>query len=108
MLCGEIVPSRRGPAWREGWPRAGVRASTEREAYQRAASRTFCTAGRRRPIRIWIGPLLIEVFTNASKDQRIGFSPVLILLGVGLALMFTLKKTTGAKGQIEPASPPAA
>ena len=57
---------------------------------------------------VWIGPLLIEVFTNASKDQRIGFSPVLILLGVGLALMFTLKKTTGAKGQIEPASPPAA
>ena len=51
---------------------------------------------------VWIGPLLIEVFTNVSKDQRVGFSPVLLLLGAGLALMFTLKKTTGAKGQVEP------
>jgi len=50
---------------------------------------------------VWIGPMLIEVFTNISKDQRIGFSPVLLLLGVGLALMFALKKTTGAKGQVE-------
>lgn len=51
---------------------------------------------------VWIGPLLIEVFTNVSKDQRVGFSPVLLLLGAGLALMFTLEKTTGAKGQVEP------
>jgi MFS transporter, UMF1 family len=50
---------------------------------------------------VWMGPMLIEIFTNVSKDQRIGFSPVLILLGIGLALMFALKKTTGAKGQVD-------
>jgi MFS transporter, UMF1 family len=46
---------------------------------------------------VWIGPLLVEVFTKASNDQRIGFSPVLLLLGVGFLLMLTLKKETGAK-----------
>jgi MFS transporter, UMF1 family len=46
---------------------------------------------------VWIGPILISIFTNASNNQRIGFSPVLLLLLVGLALMTTLKKTTGDK-----------
>jgi UMF1 family MFS transporter len=46
---------------------------------------------------VWIGPILISIFTNASNNQRIGFSPVLLLLLVGLVLMTTLKKTTGDK-----------
>ncbi len=40
---------------------------------------------------VWIGPLLVEIFTDTWQDQRIGFSPVLLLLAAGLALMFTLK-----------------
>jgi UMF1 family MFS transporter len=56
---------------------------------------------------VWIGPLLVNLFTNVSHDQRIGFSPVVLLLGVGLLLMFTLKKTTGAKGAVVGAAPPA-
>lgn len=53
---------------------------------------------------VWMGPMLTEFFTRASGDQRIGFSPVLLLLVVGLALMFTLKPATGAR--IEGAAPP--
>lgn len=49
---------------------------------------------------VWLGPLLTEYATRISGDQRIGFSPVLFLLAVGLALMFALKKTTGAKGKL--------
>ena len=49
---------------------------------------------------VWLGPLLTEFFTRQSGDQRIGFSPVLGLLFVGLLLMLTLKKTTGDKGQL--------
>jgi UMF1 family MFS transporter len=44
---------------------------------------------------VWMGPMLVEFATRASGDQRIGFSPVLLLLAVGLALMFTLKRDTG-------------
>jgi UMF1 family MFS transporter len=44
---------------------------------------------------VWMGPMLVEFATRASNDQRIGFSPVLLLLVVGLALMFTLKRDTG-------------
>jgi UMF1 family MFS transporter len=56
---------------------------------------------------VWVGPLLVEVATNTWKDQRIGFAPVLLLLGIGLALMFTLNKSTGAKGKYTPITPPA-
>lgn len=57
---------------------------------------------------VWIGPVLVNIFTNASHDQRIGFSPVLLLLGVGLLLMMTLKKETGGKpGAKGAAAPPA-
>jgi MFS transporter, UMF1 family len=44
---------------------------------------------------VWMGPMMVEFATRASGDQRIGFSPVLLLLAVGLALMFTLKRDTG-------------
>jgi UMF1 family MFS transporter len=57
---------------------------------------------------VWIGPVLVNVFTNASNDQRIGFSPVLLLLGVGLLLMMTLKKTTGGKPSASGAAAPPA
>jgi UMF1 family MFS transporter len=44
---------------------------------------------------VWMGPMLVEFATRASGDQRIGFSPVLLLLAIGLALMFTLKRDAG-------------
>ena len=51
--------------------------------------------------------MLTEFATRASGDQRIGFSPVLLLLAVGLALMFTLKPkgdTTRAPAREPPTS----
>ena len=50
---------------------------------------------------VWLGPTMIEWATRTFNDQRIGFSPILLLLAAGLGLMFTLKKTTGAKGALE-------
>jgi UMF1 family MFS transporter len=50
---------------------------------------------------VWLGPMMIEWATETFNDQRIGFSPILLLLAGGLALMFTLKPTTGAKGRLE-------
>lgn len=55
---------------------------------------------------VWLGPMLIEGFTRTFNDQRIGFSPILLLLAVGLGLMFTLKPETGAKGKLEFEPPP--
>jgi UMF1 family MFS transporter len=52
---------------------------------------------------VWLGPMLVEFATRASGDQRIGFSPVLLLLAIGLALMFTLKRDAG-----DPTAPRAA
>ncbi|MEY2757841.1 MAG: hypothetical protein RIR33_1619 [Pseudomonadota bacterium] len=49
---------------------------------------------------VWLGPMLIEWATRTFNDQRIGFSPILLLLAAGLALMFTLKPTTGARGEL--------
>lgn len=49
---------------------------------------------------VWLGPLLTGWATRTFNDQRIGFSPVLVLLAIGLALMFTLKPTTGARGTL--------
>ncbi|MDP3740539.1 MAG: MFS transporter [Hyphomonadaceae bacterium] len=51
---------------------------------------------------VWLGPMLAEWATRTFQDQRIGFSPVLVLLGIGLALMFTLKPTTGARSVSAP------
>ncbi|HEX5007696.1 MAG TPA: MFS transporter, partial [Hyphomonadaceae bacterium] len=44
---------------------------------------------------VWMAPLLVQFATRASGDQRIGLSPVLLLLAIGLALMFTLKRDAG-------------
>lgn len=55
---------------------------------------------------VWLGPLLTGWATRTFNDQRIGFSPILLLLAIGLGLMFAVSKTTGAKGQLE-AAPPA-
>ncbi len=55
---------------------------------------------------VWMGPMLTEFFTRTSGDQRIGFSPVLILLLIGLAMMFTLKKETGQPAEPASAPPP--
>ncbi len=41
---------------------------------------------------VWLGPLLTEFATRTSGDQRIGFSPVLLLLAVGLCMMLLVKK----------------
>ncbi len=49
---------------------------------------------------VWLGPMLTEWATRTFNDQRIGFSPVLLLLFIGLLLMLTLKKTTGEKGRL--------
>ncbi len=43
---------------------------------------------------VWLGPMLTEFATRASGNQRIGFSPVLVLLLIGLLMMFTLKRET--------------
>lgn len=56
---------------------------------------------------VWLGPLLTGWATRTFNDQRIGLSPLLLLLGVGLALMFTLKPETGARGKLEADAPPA-
>ena len=55
---------------------------------------------------VWLGPLLSQWATRTFNDQRIGFSPILLLLVIGLGLMLTLKKTTGAKGAYEPPAEP--
>ncbi len=56
---------------------------------------------------VWLGPMLTEWATRTFNDQRIGFSPVILLLAVGLGLMFLLKPETGAKGKLEFETPPA-
>lgn len=43
---------------------------------------------------VWLGPMLTEFATRASGNQRIGFSPVLALLLIGLLMMLTLKRET--------------
>jgi UMF1 family MFS transporter len=49
---------------------------------------------------VWLGPFLTSWATRTFNDQRIGFSPVLLLLAVGLGLMFLLKPGTGSKGDL--------
>jgi UMF1 family MFS transporter len=48
---------------------------------------------------VWLGPILIGFATRTSGDQRIGFSPVLLLLAVGLALMLLVKPVSDEKGK---------
>jgi UMF1 family MFS transporter len=56
---------------------------------------------------VWLGPLLTGWATRTFNDQRIGFSPVILLLAVGLGLMFTLMPETGARGKLAVETPPA-
>ncbi|MEZ5937214.1 MAG: MFS transporter [Hyphomonadaceae bacterium] len=44
---------------------------------------------------VWLGPMLTKIVTEMSGDQRIGFSPILGILFVGLALMLTVPADTG-------------
>lgn len=60
---------------------------------------------------VWLGPLLVQLTSRWAEDKfdpvtavRIGFSPVLVILLVGLGLMFLLKSTTGAKRTPAPTS----
>lgn len=46
---------------------------------------------------VWLGPLLTGWATRTFNDQRIGFSPVLLLLAVGLALMLLVSPKAGAR-----------
>jgi UMF1 family MFS transporter len=40
---------------------------------------------------VWLGPAADGWATRTFNDQRIGFSPVLLLLAVGLGLMLLVK-----------------
>lgn len=42
-------------------------------------------------ITVWLGPLMVELFTNWSNDQRIGMSAIALLFFVGLAILTTVK-----------------
>lgn len=48
----------------------------------------FAIAGT---ITVWMGPLLIEVFTDFSNSQRIGISAIALLFFAGLAVLLTVK-----------------
>jgi UMF1 family MFS transporter len=54
---------------------------------------------------VWLGPFLTGWATRTFNDQRIGFSPVLLLLAIGLGLMFLLKPETGGKGTLAAPGP---
>ncbi len=49
---------------------------------------------------VWLGPLLTGWATRTFNDQRIGFSPVLLLLAIGLALMMFVSPKTGARSAV--------
>jgi MFS transporter, UMF1 family len=42
-------------------------------------------------ITVWIGPLLVQVFTTAFDSQRIGMASISILFWAGIALLFTVR-----------------
>ena len=42
-------------------------------------------------ITVWLGPLMVELFTDWSQDQRIGMSAIALLFFVGLAVLLTVK-----------------
>lgn len=49
---------------------------------------------------VWMGPLLTGWATRTFNDQRIGFSPVLLLLAIGLGLMLLVNPKTGARNAV--------
>jgi UMF1 family MFS transporter len=38
-------------------------------------------------ITVWMGPLLVEIFTSAFNDQRIGMASIAILFAIGLVML---------------------
>ena len=44
---------------------------------------------------VWMGPMFVRLATEASGDQRIGFSPVLVMLAVGAVLMLLVRRAPG-------------
>ena len=40
---------------------------------------------------MWVGPLLIDVFTRTFKSQPAGFIPVVVMMLAGLVLLFPVK-----------------
>ncbi len=48
----------------------------------------FAIAGT---VTVWIGPMLIELFTRWSQDQRIGMSAIALLFFLGLAVLLTVR-----------------
>ena len=46
-------------------------------------------------ITVWMGPLLVEIFTSAFHSQRIGMSTISILFAIGFVLLLTVKYKKG-------------
>lgn len=42
-------------------------------------------------VTVWLGPLLVEVFTSAFNSQRIGMSTISVLFLIGFLLLLTVK-----------------
>lgn len=42
-------------------------------------------------ITVWMGPLLVELFTNAFNSQRIGMASIAILFAIGVAVLMSVK-----------------
>jgi UMF1 family MFS transporter len=41
-------------------------------------------------VTVWLGPLLVELFTKWSGDQRIGMSAIALLFVLGLIVLTTV------------------
>ena len=42
-------------------------------------------------VTVWLGPLLVEIFTTAFNSQRIGMASISVLFVLGLFVLFTVK-----------------
>ncbi|MCK0128165.1 MFS transporter [Erythrobacter sp. F6033] len=42
-------------------------------------------------ITVWMGPLLVELFTTAFNDQRVGMASICLLFGIGLAVLLFVR-----------------
>ena len=42
-------------------------------------------------VTVWIGPMLVEFFTNTFNSQRIGMASIAALFVIGLAVLTTVK-----------------
>ncbi len=50
-------------------------------------------------ITVWMGPLLIEIFTTAFNDQRIGMASICLLFASGLAVLVFVRMPDRALGR---------